>query len=63
MTGYPRFHCPECGRLVASVYREVHVSVPDGRGRRHQYAYLRRHKGVGGGTCPADTTGSLATIR
>jgi hypothetical protein len=42
---------------VASVYRDaVHVSARDAStGRRHQYAYLRWHKGADGQRCPTDT--------
>ncbi len=51
-----------CGRSVASLYRDaVHVSLPDASGRRHEYAYLRRHQGLDGQRCPTDTA-HLATI-
>lgn len=60
---YPRFACPACGQLVASLYAcAIYVSALDARGRRHQYAYLRRHTDTTGQRCPADTTGPLATV-
>lgn len=60
---WPRFDCPTCGRSIASVYRDgaIHVSLPDDSGRRHQYAYLRRHKRPGGQPCPNDVA-RLPTI-
>ena len=59
---WPRFTCPTCGRSIASVYRDpLHVSLPDDSGRRHEYAYLRRHKGPDGQPCPTDTA-HVATI-
>jgi hypothetical protein len=60
---WPRFTCPACGRSVASLYRDpLHWSVPDARGRRHTYAYLRtHHRPDDGAPCPCDSTGPLAT--
>ncbi len=59
---WPRFTCPTCGRSVAALHRDpIHVSLPDANGRRHQYAYLRRHNGLDRQPCPTDTVG-LATI-
>lgn len=59
MAPFPRFDCPECGRRVASLYREAIFTTVGGR---HQYAYLRKHKRPDGEPCPAWSTANLATV-